>query len=329
MSIEPSTTDTWAELLVVPENRSAVRAGERLVVAFTRDGCGPRFARPLVFHGPTGCGKSVLVRGLVQLVIAGDTPRTAQTLPAAELPRDVEELAALRDCDLLVIEDVQHLKAADVESLLILLDARSARRKPTVVTASAGPAALSDLPHRLTNRLAGGLVVRLDPFGIASRTRFARWKCESGQLRVSADALDWLAHTADGLRPLAGMIDTLRTSSSARKGELSATQVRELLAAPLPPTPQLERITRTVAQAFRVKPKELLGASRLRTVLVPRQVAMFLAREVAKLPLAVIGQHFGGRDHTTVLNAVRKVATAIKTDAELAGRVRELRGGLE
>lgn len=329
MSIEPSAADTWADLLVVPENRSAVRAAERLVGAFTRDGCGPRFARPLVFHGPTGCGKSVIVRGLIRQVIEGDTPRTAQVMPAAELPREVEDLAELLACDLLVVEDVQHLKDADVESLLILLDARSAHRKPTVITASAGPAALSDLPHRLTNRLTGGLVVRLDPFGATSRKRFARWKCDQHPLRLSADALDWLARSADGLRPLAGMIDTLRTHNSARKGELSATQVQELLATPLPPTPQLDRITRTVAQTFGVKPKELLGVSRLRTVLIPRQVAMFLAREVTKLPLAVIGEHFGGRDHTTVMNAVRKVASAMKTDAELAGRVRELRRGME
>jgi len=64
-------------------------------------------------------------------------------------------------------------------------------------------------------------------------------------------------------------------------------------------------------------------------VLVPRQVAMFLAREVTKLPLTVIGQHFGGRVHTTVLNAVRKIEAAIGEDVELAGRVQELRRGLE
>jgi chromosomal replication initiator protein len=329
MSTAPSTPDAWAGLLVLPENSSAVRAAERLVAAFRKEACGPRFARPLLFHGPTGCGKSVLVRGMIQEVIAGEHSRTVQVLASAELPRVPEELTALRTIDLLALEDVQHIKSADVGSLLTLLDVRSARRMPTLFTASAGPAALTELPRRLTNRLAAGLVVRLDPLGLSSRTRFAAWYAEQVSVRLAAEAIDSLARCADGLRHLAGMIDTLRATSAARKGELSATQVRELLAAPLPSTPILDRITRTVAGAFRVKAKELLGPSRLRTVLIPRQVAMYLGREVAKLPLAVIGRHFGGRDHTTVMNAVRKIEAAMAEDAELAGRVRELRRGLE
>ncbi len=313
---------------MVPENRSAVRAGVRLVAAFRKEACGPRFARPLVFHGPIGCGKSAMVRALVNQVIAGEQARTVQVLPSAELPRDMDELTALRSVDLLALEDVQHLKDADVGSLLSLLDVRSARRMPTLFTASSGPAVL-ELPRRLTNRLTAGLVVRLDPFGLTSRQKFASWYSAKCSLRLAAGAIDFLTRCADGLRPLAGMIDTLRTTSAARKGELSASQVRELLAAPLPPTPLLERITRTVASAFRVKPKELLGASRLRTVLIPRQVAMYLGREVAKLPLAVIGRHFGGRDHTTVMNAVRKIEAKILVDPEFAGRVQEIRQGLE
>jgi chromosomal replication initiator protein len=326
MPPDAATPDAWGELLLAPENRSAVRAAERLVNALAKERT--RFARPLVFHGPTGCGKSALVRAVVRRVIDGERSRTAQVVPASELPREASEIADLRACDLLAIEDVQHLKPTDEETFRVLLDTRSASCKPTLVTAHTGPASL-ELPLRLTNRLAGGLVVRLDPFGLTALKRFAVWYSSRHHLRLTSDAADWLARSADGLRPLAGLIDTLRTTGSARNRELSAPQVRELLADPLPPTPLLERITRTVGQAFRVKAKELVGTSRLRTVLIPRHVAMYLAREVAKLPLAVIGEHFGGRDHSTVLNAVRKIAAAMQADEELAGRVRELRRGLE
>jgi chromosomal replication initiator protein len=323
------TPDTWGELLVLPENRSAVRAAERLCVALLKQEKRIRSARPVVWHGPTGCGKSALVRSLVRAVVGGESARTVQVVSAGELPREPDELTELKACDLLAVEDVQHLKSADSEPLLALLDHRIVHGRPTVVTSPHGPANLAELPHRLTNRLAGGLVVRLDTPGLASRKRFAEWRASAFKLRLAPEALDWLANTADGLRHLIGLIDTLRRVGSPGKGELSAREVRELLADPLPPTPLLDRITRTVAQAFRVKPKELLGASRLRTVLVPRQVAMYLGREVAKLPLTVIGEHFGGRDHTTVLNAVRKIAAVVKADEELAGRVRELQRELE
>lgn len=326
MPADAVTPDTWGELLLTAENRSAVRAAERLVAALGKERT--RFARPLVFHGPTGCGKSALVRSLVRRVIDGERSRTVQVVPAGELPRDEAEIADLRGCDLLIVEDLQHLKPADAETFRVLLDARSTTLRPTVTTSLVGPATL-DLPRRLTNRLAGGLVVRLDPFGLTARTRFAAWYSSRHKLTLSSDAASWLATTADGLRHLVGLIDTLRTAGTARFGELTAPQVQELLADPLPPTSVLDLITRTVGHAFRVKAKELVGTSRLRTVLVPRQVAMYLAREVGKLPLTVIGDHFGGRDHTTVLNAVRKIAAAVKEDEELAGRVRELRRGLE
>ena len=78
-----------------------------------------------------------------------------------------------------------------------------------------------------------------------------------------------------------------------------------------------------------MKPKDITGPSRLRSVLLPRQVAMTLARDLTGLPLANIGKHFGGRDHTTVLHAIKKIDALLGEDETLAGRVRELRAELE
>ncbi len=328
MPPDATTPDTWDGLLLLPENRSAVRAAVRLVNGLRQESTRVRFARPLLLHGPVGCGKSVLVRAIVNRVVSSEHSRTVQVLPAAELPREADELADLRATDLLAIEDLHHLKDADVESLRLLLDARSSRLLPTLFTANAGPAHLP-FPRRLTNRLAAGLVVRLDSFGLDTRRRFALWHSERAGVRLAAPAVEWLIRTTDGPRPLAGMIDTLRTIGSAGFRELTEQEVRLHFADPLPPSSSLQRIVRTVCGVFKVKVKDLTGASRLRAVLIPRQVAMYLAREVAKLPLTAIGQHFGGRDHSTVLNAVRKITAAVETDEELAGRVRELRRGLE
>jgi chromosomal replication initiator protein len=317
-----AAAETWGELVVLPENRSAVRAAVRLVD-------GRRTAHPLVLHGPPGTGKSAVVQTLIRQVVGAAEPRTVQALPAAELPREAGELADLRGCDLLAVEDLHHLKEPDVETVCRLLDHRTARRRPTVVTASSGPANLTDFPRRLTTRLAAGLVVRLDPPEVESRKRLVGWFAETRRLNLAPDAVEWLAATNPGLRAILGAVERLRTTGKKSAVPLTSALIREWLAeSDLEPVSKLERITVKVCEAFRVKPKDLLGASRLRAVLVPRQVAMFLAREVAKLPLAKIGDHFGGRDHTTVLNAVRKIEETLTTDAKLVATVRELKGGL-
>lgn len=323
-------TETWGEFVVLPENRSAVRAARRVAAAVVKPGRRTAVVSPLVLHGPPGTGKSAVVQVLIRQLIESSDARTVQAVPAAELPRAAEDMADLRACDLLALDDLQNLKSPDVDAVCRLLDHRAARRRPTVVTCSAGPANLTAFPRRLTSRLAAGLVVRVDPPGLDSRKHLIAWFAGKRKLRLAPDALDWLATAIVGIRPLIGSVERLRPLGKKSAVPLTSVQVREQLTDPPPRRPDspLDRITAKVCETFRVKPKDLTGGSRLRPVLVPRQVAMYLAREVAKLPLARIGSHFGGRDHTTVRNAVRKTEQAIGTDAKLAATVRELSGGL-
>jgi chromosomal replication initiator protein len=315
---------TWGELLILPENRSAIRAAKRLVASSGRTS----LTRLIVLHGPPGVGKSAIVQTLARMATAGAEPQTARVLPAAELRTEDDEeaeLLELRICDLLVVEDLHHLKPSDAPTVCRLLDDRQAHRRATVVTSSTGPANLTTFPHRLTNRLTAGLIIKLNTLGRESRISLAEWLAAKRKLRLAPESVVWLAETAVSTRALIGLIDQLRPLGKRSAQPLTIDQVREHLTEPVADSsPPLDRIVSRVCEIFRVKRKDVLGASRLRSVLVPRQVAMYLAREAAKIPLVQIGQYFGGRDHTTVLHAVRKVGQLLATDEKLATVVNEL-----
>jgi chromosomal replication initiator protein len=323
----------WADVVPLSENRSALRAVRRVAAALAGPGRVKAPFAPLVLHGPPGTGKTHLASALVRAVIAGPAVRTVQAVAANDLDRQADDdsspgdLADLAGCDLLVLEDLQHLPPGAAAAVCRLLDQRNARRLPTVVTAHAGPARLRPLPQRLTSRLAAGLVVQLEPLSPASRRELLAFLADRRGLKLTADARDWLAGraTGGGARPLIGVLEKLKALARGKRGPLDREAVSALLADSDANGPAgVERIVARVAAAFGVKPRELLGPSRLRAVLVPRQVAMYLAREAAKLSLPQIGRQFGGRDHTTVLHAVRTIRNALSADAALAGTVRQL-----
>ncbi|MBX9579185.1 MAG: hypothetical protein K2X87_02665, partial [Gemmataceae bacterium] len=178
---------------------------------------------------------------------------------------------------------------------------------------------------RLTSRLAGGLVVPLDPPGPESRRAILAAAAAARGVRLAPDALDWLSSrpTGGGARPLLGWLGNLAAGAKDYPGPLDRMAAEEILAGtgqPTSPGPDVVGIIRRVAAAFGVSERELLGVSRLRRVLVPRQVAMYLLRAVCGLSLPRVGAAFG-KDHSTVLHACRK----IEADEELRGEAERLR----
>lgn len=325
-----------AQFVATPETRSAYQAVRRIAAA-VRAGQSPRDALPLFLHGPPGVGKSHLAAGLVAAVSEGSPARTAQLIPAADLPGDLPEAVSsdvvrgALECDVLAIEDVQQLPARAAGIFSSIVDFRVDRRKPLVVTAGVGPALLPALPQRLTSRLSAGLVIALNLPSPASRRYLLERLAQRQRVPIAPGVLDWLAaQSSGGVRPLLGSLTTLHRLSdgSAKPLELAAVQkawpnpVRESRGA------DLDRVARSVANYYSLEVAALRSRKRQAGTLWPLQVAMFLARELTALPWTRIGVAFGGRDPSTVRHAARKVAERAATDPATATALRQLRSEL-
>src|SRR5262249_12651628 len=152
-------------------------------------------------------------------------------------------------------------------------------------------------------------------------------KAQRRQLAVRREVLAWLAeHLTGGGRQLEGALTQLEVLRRLRREPLDvptvAAHFREQVEA-LRPT--VDRIARQVSGHFQLDPRQLQSPQRFRKVLLPRQISMYLARQLTDLSLEQIGDYFGGRDHTTVLHACRKLEEALADDAVLSGTVRQLR----
>lgn len=319
-----------SRFVATPETRSALLAVRGLARGLAV-GRPARTNDPLFLHGPPGVGKSHLAGGLV--AVAADGGCTAQLLPAAEIVARFdgppEALEGADACDLLIVEDLQHLPPTAADALTRLLDQRTPRRRPTLVTANVGPAQLTRLPSRLTSRLSAGLVIGLEPLASPSRRFVLHRLATDRRLKTAPDVLDWIAEsTPGGVRPLLGAVETLvvLTRSLPLPPDLATVQAH--WADQADGKSPIERVIGHVSKHYGLKPKALQTRRRQPAALWPVQVAMYLARELTGLAWPRIGAAFGGRDASTVRSAYAKVAGRVEADAAVEAELRRLRAEL-
>lgn len=316
-------------------NNTARKAVERVADCVCRRGR-QRAINPLFLYGPAGAGKSYLVSTLLAEITQRSPDLQAALLAAGDFEAlmlgdgEPEERNALRQADLLIVEDVQYLPARIEEAFVSLIDHSLARGQQLVCTALAGPAQLYHLSARVTSRLSSGLVVGLGPLSPKDRRAFLQDCCQRRGLNVAEEAVAWLAeHLTGSVRQLEGAVARLADLTRLH----GQTPSVETLAEHFPVEasvgrPTVERIVQRVSRYFQIEPRQLQARGRSRRTLLPRQVGMYLARQLTELSLHQIGAYFGGRDHSTVLHACRKVEKALVHDLHLSGAVRQLHADL-
>jgi chromosomal replication initiator protein len=324
-----------------PENRSALAAVQRVAACVGQRR--PRgIINPLFLHGPTGTGKTHLVSALIHDLLRRAPELTVAALAASDFAllahlansdagdqAATDILPASRHADILVVEDVQHLRPGADEALVGVFDYRLARAAQMVFTATVGPRRLEQLSARLASRLGSGLVGCLEPLQAASRLALLQDKARLRQLVIRGDILAWLAeHLTGGGRQLDGALNQLETLAQLHPRLDLAVIVDAFRAQAEVARPTIDRIAQRVGSYFRLQPRQLQSRRQLRQVLLPRQVGMYLARQLTHLSLKQIGTYFGGRDHSTVLHACRKVEQALGCDVTFSGAVRQMHAEL-
>jgi chromosomal replication initiator protein len=299
---------------------------------------------PLFICGPPGVGKTHLLSSIASLLLShspGLTVRcttgeafTNSFLGALANGQTDAFKACFRDIDVLLMDDVQFLenKTKTEEEFFHTFNALHDGGRQIVLSSDRPPYDLQALEDRLRERFEAGLVADIKPPDLPTRLAILQMRAHRDRIELEDElALSVIAERVENnVRALEGALIRVVAFSSLTGRAITAELAREVLDSLYPRTTKLARrrslaeIQAAAAQHFGVSPDELLSTARTQRIAWPRQVAMYLARELTGESLPAIGRHFGGRDHTTVLHAWRRTSARIADDEDARNAVEKL-----
>ncbi len=284
---------------------------------------------PLFIYGGVGLGKTHLVQAIGNLVHSKNPQARIRYIHAEQYVSDVVRAyqhksfdsfkKSYHSLDLLLIDDIQFFsgKNRTQEEFFYAFNALVDAHKQVIITCDTYPKEISGMEDRLISRFGWGLTVAIEPPELEMRVAILLKKAEAERVMVSEDVAFFIAtHIQSNVRELEGALkrivaytrfaDVAITVDSTRAAlkDLLAVQTRQI---------SLENIQKTVADYYKIKVSEMYSKKKSRVIARPRQVAMALAKELTQLSLPDIGDAFGGRDHTTVLHACRRIAALRST----------------
>lgn len=325
--------------VIARSNVLAANAARRMAAEET-----PLF-NPLYLHSGTGQGKTHLLHAIGQAFAAVRPHATIILMSAEKFMREfvaamrggdmMEFKARLRAADLLLIDDLQFVigKGSTQEELLHTFDDLLTSGKRLVVTADRPPAMLDGVEARLLSRLGGGLVADIEAPEATLREAIVRQRLAAVPgVDVPDAVVDYLVrHFTRNIRELEGALNKLLAYASLTNIAITLPMAEERLAESVRsarPRITIEEIQRSVCAHFKLDKSDMVSKRRLRAVARPRQIAMYLAKEMTPRSYPEIGRRFGGRDHSTVIHAVRVIESLRVTDSEIDADIAAIRRAL-
>ncbi|MCS7280398.1 MAG: chromosomal replication initiator protein DnaA [Desulfobacterota bacterium] len=302
---------------------------------------------PLFIYGGVGLGKTHLLNAIGNFVIKHGTIEpdkvcyitaevfTNELINSLRYQKMDEFRNRFRKMSILLIDDIQFIagKERTQEEFFHTFNALYEGMKQIVVTSDKFPRDLENIEERLKSRFEWGLIADIQPPDIETKVAILKKKAEEENIDLPLDVAFYIAsHTDDSVRSLEGCLKRLSLYASLHNAEITLELAKTVMSGFLKKKDRpvsVETIIREVAKYFSIRPQDLLSKKRARSVLLPRQIALYLARKHTDHSLIDLGQKFGGKDHATVIHAIKKIKQELDFNKELKTAVENIERNLK
>ncbi|MGH2453492.1 MAG: chromosomal replication initiator protein DnaA [bacterium] len=301
---------------------------------------------PLFIYGGVGLGKTHLLQAIGHHVLTLEPVHrvtyvssekfTNELINAIRDDKTLEFRNRYRNVDVLLIDDIQFLagKERTQEEFFHTFNTLHESARQIIITSDRPPKEIPTLEDRLRSRFEWGLIADIQPPDLETRIAILRKKAENDGIHIPDEVADFIAqHIQTNIRELEGALVRVVAYATLTRTAISTTLAEAVLRELLPPARAkpvtIQMIQRVIAEFFDIRVEDMRAKRRTKAVAFPRQVAMYVAREITDSSLPRIGAEFGGRDHTTVMHACERVRNALQNDTHLAASLKRLTDRLQ
>lgn len=299
---------------------------------------------PLFFYGGVGLGKTHLMHAIGHQYLSINPDKNVKYVSSETFANDFimsiqnrtqeEFRQKYRTVDLLLVDDIQFFadKEGTQEEFFHTFNALYDERKQIVLTSDRLPNEIPKLQERLVSRFAWGLSVDITPPDLETRIAILRKKADAERLEIPNDTLSYIAGQIDSnIRELEGALVRVQAFATMQNREITTSLAADALKSMIKGLDKevtIGKIQQDVARYYHITVEDLKGKRRVKAIVTPRQIAMYLARELTDASFPKIGSEFGGKDHTTVLHAHEKITKVIEEDAKMKREIEEIKDRL-